>query len=185
MKTIFDQKARSLQEGAKLLDWNTLLALRKRWQTEGEIVVWTNGCFDLLHVGHIRNLQAARQLGDLLVVGLNSDDSVRRIKGPARPIVPERERAEMLAALACVDYVVIFNESTPETSLARLKPDIHCKGADYAPPNGKPIPEAPLVESYGGRIAFIPLIQGTSTTDLVRGDNYTYPSATITFTHRS
>ena len=107
-------------------------------------------------------------MGDLLVVGLNSDDSVRRIKGPARPIIPERERAEMLAALACVDYVVIFNESTPEVSLARLKPDIHCKGADYAPPNGKPIPEAPLVVSYGGRIAFIPLIQGVSTTDLVR-----------------
>jgi len=153
---------------SKLVDWQTLAALRLKWKQQKLVVVWTNGCFDLLHVGHIRNLQAARCQGDLLIVGLNSDDSVRQIKGHSRPIISERERAEILSALVCVDYVVIFNESTPEASLARLKPDIHCKGADYAPPNGKPIPEAPLVESYGGRIVFIPLIQGVSTTELVR-----------------
>lgn len=153
---------------SKVVDWTTLDALRLRWKQQNQTVVWTNGCFDLLHIGHVRNLQAARRLGDILVVGLNSDSSVRRIKGPPRPIMPEQERAEVLAALACVDYVVIFDEDTPEAALARLKPDIHCKGADYAPPNGKPIPEAPLVESYGGRIAFIPLVPGASTTDLVR-----------------
>ena len=152
----------------KVVDWQTLAALQLRWKQQKRVVVWTNGCFDLLHVGHIRNLQAARQLGDLLVVGLNSDESVRQLKGPTRPIMPEQERAEMLAALACVDYVVIFNENTPEAALARLRPDIHCKGADYAPPNGKPIPEASVVESYGGRIAFIPLVPGSSTTDLFR-----------------
>ena len=152
----------------KVVDWQTLAALQLRWKQQKRVVVWTNGCFDLLHVGHIRNLLAARQLGDLLVVGLNSDESVRQLKGPTRPIMPEQERAEMLAALACVDYVVIFNENTPEAALARLKPDIHCKGADYSPPNGKPIPEASVVESYGGRIAFIPLVLGSSTTDLFR-----------------
>lgn len=159
---------RNVTTSSKILNRHTLSVLRQQWKQQGKIVVWTNGCFDLLHVGHIRNLQSARCLGDLLIVGLNSDDSVRRIKGPARPILPERERAEMLAALTCVDYVVIFDESTPEDSLACLKPDIHCKGADYAPPNGKPIPEASLVESYGGRIAFIPLVPDISTTDLVR-----------------
>jgi len=153
---------------SKVVDWETLITLRICWKQQRRVVVWTNGCFDLLHVGHIRNLQTARQLGDLLVVGLNSDESVRRIKGPTRPIMPEQERAEMLAALQCVDYVVVFNENTPETSLTRLQPDIHCKGADYAPPHGKPIPEAVIVESYGGKIAYIPLIPGTSTTDLIQ-----------------
>lgn len=131
-------------------------------------MVWTNGCFDLLHVGHTRNLQAAKQMGDILVVGLNSDASVRRLKGPTRPIIPQHERAEILSALECVDYVFIYNENTPEASLAFFKPDIHCKGADYAPPNGKPIPEAQVVESYGGRIAFTPLVSGASTTGLIR-----------------
>jgi len=153
---------------AKIVDWETLDGLRSRWGQQNRVVVWTNGCFDLLHVGHVRNLEAARQLGDLLVVGLNSDASVQRIKGPARPIMPEQERAEVLAALTCVDYVVVFNEDTPEIALLRLKPDVHCKGMDYAPPDGKPIPEAELVESYGGRIAFVPLSQGISTTDLIQ-----------------
>ena len=131
-------------------------------------MVWTNGCFDLLHVGHIRSLEAARRQGDILVVGLNSDASVRRLKGPARPIVPLRERRAILAALECVDCVIPFSESTPEAALRRLKPDVHCKGADYKPPRGKPIPEAPLVHSYGGRIAYLPLVGERSTTSLVR-----------------
>lgn len=153
---------------AKVVGWQELIPLRAGWKERGQVVVWTNGCFDLLHVGHVRNLQAARRLGDVLIVGLNSDESIRRIKGPSRPIIPEQERAELLAALSCVDYVVVFNESTPEASLEQLKPDIHCKGEDYAPPGGKPIPEAAVVESYGGRIAFIPLVRGASTTDLVQ-----------------
>ena len=154
--------------GTKVVDWDILLTLREQWRTEHKTVVWTNGCFDLFHVGHLRSLQAARRFGDVLIVGLNSDASARRIKGPNRPIMSQQERAEILAALACVDYVVIFDENTPEAALARLKPDIHCKGADYAPPKGKPIPEASVVESYGGRIAFIPLIPEFSTTDLVQ-----------------
>src|SRR6516164_3316281 len=105
----------------KIITWEALDSLRQRYRSEGKTVVWTNGCFDLLHVGHVRNLQAARALGDVLVVGLNSDRSVRQLKGPERPIVPAAERAEILAALECVDHVVIFEESTPEASLARLK----------------------------------------------------------------
>ena len=116
----------------------------------------------------MRNLQAARALGDVLLVGVNSDASVRRLKGPGRPIVPDLERAEVLAALECVDHVLIFDEPTPEAVLARLQPDVHVKGADYAPPHGKPIPEATLVEAYGGRIAFLPLLPSHSTSDLVR-----------------
>jgi rfaE bifunctional protein nucleotidyltransferase chain/domain len=153
---------------AKVVDWDLLLDLRRRARAEGKAVVWTNGCFDLLHVGHVRNLQAARSLGDLLVVGVNSDSSVRQLKGPGRPILTGAERAEILAALACVDYVVLFDDLTPESVLARLQPDIHCKGADYAPPHGKPTPEAKTVESYGGRIAYLPLVPAVSTTDLIR-----------------
>src|SRR5690348_9449394 len=125
---------------AKITSWDALLPWREAARRDGRTVVWTNGCFDLLHVGHLRNLQAARALGDALVVGINDDASVRRLKGPGRPIVPAAERAEMVAALACVDAVVLFGEDTPETALARLRPDVHCKGADYAPPDGKPVP---------------------------------------------
>jgi rfaE bifunctional protein nucleotidyltransferase chain/domain len=121
----------------------------------------------LLHVGHLRSLQAARRLGDVLVVGVNSDKSVRQLKGPGRPILAEAERAELLAGLECVDHLVFFDEGTPEAALARLQPDVHCKGADYAPPHGKPIPEASVVEAYGGRVAFLPLIPGTSTSCII------------------
>jgi rfaE bifunctional protein nucleotidyltransferase chain/domain len=152
----------------KTTNWDALLAVRARCRREGRVVVWTNGCFDLLHPGHVRNLQAARALGDLLVVGVNSDASVRALKGPSRPILGEAERAEMLSALACVDHVIVFSEATPEAALRRLQPDIHCKGAEYAPPNGKPVPEAGLVRAYGGRIAYLPQVPGFSTTELIR-----------------
>ena len=152
----------------KAVSWDTLLSWRALARKEGKTVVWTNGCFDLLHAGHVRNLQAARGRGDVLVVGINSDASVRRLKGPGRPLVPSAQRMEVLAALECVDYVVVFDELTPEAALARLRPDVHCKGADYAPPYGKPIPEAPLVASYGGRIEFLPLVPDLSTSELIR-----------------
>jgi rfaE bifunctional protein nucleotidyltransferase chain/domain len=152
----------------KVVSRDELLALRARWRAEGKTVVWTNGCFDLLHVGHVRNLAEARALGDVLVVGVNSDRSVRQLKAAGRPIVPECERAEVLAALACVDAVVIFDELTPEPLLACVRPDVHCKGGDYAPPHGKPVPEAALVESYGGRVAYLSLWPALSTTDLVK-----------------
>jgi rfaE bifunctional protein nucleotidyltransferase chain/domain len=152
----------------KLIDWPALLDVRRQARSDGKMVVWTNGCFDLLHVGHIRSLQAARRFGDLLVVGLNSDASVRQLKGHGRPLVPAGERAEILSALACVDYVVEFEELTPEAALLRLKPDVHCKGADYAPPGGKPIPEAALVAGYGGRVEFLPFLPARSTSELLR-----------------
>jgi D-beta-D-heptose 7-phosphate kinase/D-beta-D-heptose 1-phosphate adenosyltransferase len=153
---------------SKVVDWSALLSMREQWRQQRRTVVWTNGCFDLLHLGHVRTLIAARRLGDVLVVGLNSNESVRRLKGPQRPIVPESERAEILAALECVNAVVIFNELTPESALARLQPEIHCKGADYAPPNGMPIPEAKTVQAYGGRIEFVPLVESISTTNIIQ-----------------
>jgi rfaE bifunctional protein nucleotidyltransferase chain/domain len=153
---------------SKIVTWDDLLPRRRQAHAEGKTVVWTNGCFDLLHVGHVRNLQAARRQGDLLVVGLNSDASVRNLKGPGRPIVPAEQRAEVLAALECVDFVVVFDEPTAEVALGRLRPEVYCKGADYAPPRGKPVPEAKVVESYGGRIVYLPLVPDRSTTDLVR-----------------
>jgi D-beta-D-heptose 7-phosphate kinase/D-beta-D-heptose 1-phosphate adenosyltransferase len=128
--------------------------------------VFTNGVFDLLHVGHVRGLDRAATLGDVLVVAVNDDDSVRRLKGESRPLVPAEERAELLAALAPVDYVVVFDELEPSDLLRELRPDVVCKGADYAPPHGKPMPERVVVEEYGGRIEFLPLVEGRSTTDL-------------------
>ncbi len=156
----------SLSNG-KVLPWPKLLERRAQARRDGRVVVWTNGCFDLLHLGHVRSLQAAHALGDLLVVGVNGDASVRALKGAGRPIVPVEERVELLAALECVDCVVVFDERTPETALERLKPDVHCKGAEYAPPHGKPIPEAAIVESYGGRVAYLPLVSGLSTSALL------------------
>src|ERR1035441_7172263 len=108
-----------------------LLEERRAWRDQGKRVVWTNGCFDILHVGHVRSLEAARSFGDVLIVGLNNDKSVRQLKGISRPILPENERAELLIALKCVDAVLVFGETTPELALACLRPDIHCKGADY------------------------------------------------------
>jgi phosphoheptose isomerase len=108
-----------------------LLAMRDGWRAAGRVTVWTNGCFDILHAGHLSSLEAARSLGDLLVVGVNADDAVRRLKGEGRPLMPAAERAALLAALRPVDYVIVFEEDTPETILGRLRPDVHCKGADY------------------------------------------------------
>jgi rfaE bifunctional protein nucleotidyltransferase chain/domain len=156
------------EERYKRLDRDALVRLRDKYHQKGQKIVWTNGCFDLLHAGHVRNLQAARKLGDVLVVGVNSDDSVRQLKGAGRPIVPAEQRAEILAALEAVDYVIVFDEPTPEAVLRELQPAIHCKGADYAPPQGKPIPEAGVVAAYGGRIEFLPLVTNLSTTELVR-----------------
>lgn len=148
-------KERSLLE---LIDWREGLRTRKK------TVAWTNGVFDVLHIGHLESLRAARRHGDALIVGVNSDASVRHNKGPERPIFPVAERLEMLAALEIVDALLVFDDPTPETVLAAVKPDVHVKGADYAP-GGKPIPERALVESYGGKIAFVPLVPGRSSTD--------------------
>ena len=115
----------------KIYHLSELASILQQAKSDGNVVVTTNGCFDVLHLGHLRYLQAARQLGDLLVVAVNSDSSVRQLKGENRPLVPEDERAEMLAGLECVDYVVIFPEETPISLLSELKPSIHVKGGDY------------------------------------------------------
>jgi rfaE bifunctional protein nucleotidyltransferase chain/domain len=143
-----------------------LIALRAPWSTAGKTVVWTNGCFDILHVGHVRSLRDAKALGDILVVGINSDASVRSIKGDSRPIVNQSDRAELIAALEMVDYVTIFDEPTPVVALSRLRPDIHCKGAEYAD-GARPLPEREVVLSYGGQIRFLPFHAGRSTSVLV------------------
>ena len=131
----------------------------------GGKVVFTNGVFDLLHPGHVRYLQEARTLGDALIVGLNSDRSVRRNKGPERPITPEGERAEVLMALECVDAVAIFDEETPAEIIRRLQPDVLVKGADWAPDN---IVGRDTVEARGGIVVLMQLSPGYSTTDLIR-----------------
>jgi D-beta-D-heptose 7-phosphate kinase/D-beta-D-heptose 1-phosphate adenosyltransferase len=151
----------------KRLPFPALLAERDQLRSAGRVVVWTNGTFDLLHPGHVSSLQAARGLGDVLVVGVNSDASVKGYKGPTRPILNQDERAALLAALECVDFVTVFDEPTPETVLSQLKPDIHCKGAEYAPPHGRPVPERATVEAYGGRVEYLPLIPGVSSTDVI------------------
>lgn len=138
------------------------------YQRDGKTVVWTNGCFDLLHPGHAASLAAAKALGDILIVGLNSDASVRALKGPTRPVLNQDDRAALLSALAAVDHVIIFDEPTPVRCLSELKPDIHTKGEEYKPPHGRPVPEAETVFAYGGRIEYLPLVPGISTTELIR-----------------
>ncbi len=131
---------------------------------EGRKVAFTNGCFDLLHIGHLELLENARKLGDILIVGLNSDDSVRRLKGPQRPINTQLDRARILAALEVVDYVVIFNEDTPLELIQTIKPDFLIKGGDYRP---DAIVGSEFVESYGGKVIVFPLVHGKSTSDLI------------------
>ena len=141
-------------------------ALIKRLKREGKRVVWTNGCFDILHVGHIMYLQEARKEGDVMIVGLNSDASVKKNKGADRPVVAEQDRAQVLSALECVDYIVIFDEKTPMPLLETLQPDIYAKGGDYTMDTIVQ-EERRLVESYGGRIAIIPGREGQSTTYII------------------
>ena len=130
----------------------------------GQRVVFTNGCFDILHAGHVRYLSKARSFGDCLVLGLNSDASVRRIKGPARPINNEQDRAEVVGALGCVDYVVIFDEPTAEALVTKVHPDVYVKGGDYTM---ETLPEGQLVKKYGGRVELVKLVEGRSTTNVI------------------
>jgi len=136
-----------------------------REKRNGRCIVFTNGCFDLLHPGHIGSLEQARALGDALIVGLNSDASVRQLKGAGRPVLPERERAEILAALECVDAVVIFDDLTPREVIARLLPDILVKGGDWP---GDQIVGREEVEAAGGRVVSVPVVPGYSTTEILQ-----------------
>ena len=130
----------------------------------GARVVFTNGCFDILHAGHVRYLAAARALGDYLILGLNSDASVRRLKGETRPVNDENDRAAVVGALKSVDAVVIFGEDTAEALIDEVRPAVYVKGGDYT---RETLPEARIVEAYGGEVAFIPLVAGKSTTNII------------------
>jgi rfaE bifunctional protein nucleotidyltransferase chain/domain len=131
----------------------------------GKKVVFTNGCFDILHVGHMRYLEEAKEFGDYLIVGVNSDESVKRLKGPTRPINNQEDRAELLTGLKSVDYTVIFTEDTPVELIGELKPSIHVKGGDYKKDD---LPETKVVESYGGTVEIVSLVEGKSTTNVVK-----------------
>jgi D-beta-D-heptose 7-phosphate kinase/D-beta-D-heptose 1-phosphate adenosyltransferase len=148
----------------KICPRNELRAEVDRLKKQGKKVIFTNGCFDILHAGHTRYLREARKLGDVLILGLNSDSSVRAIKGEKRPIVPQDERAEVLAALSSVDYVTIFDEETPLALIEFLQPDVIVKGGDWAE---KDIVGADSVRKWGGRVAIMPELEGASTTNII------------------
>jgi rfaE bifunctional protein nucleotidyltransferase chain/domain len=148
----------------KIVDRETLIAARREWRERGQQVVFTNGCFDLLHLGHVRYLAAARALGDALVVALNSDASVRRLKGAGRPILNQDERAEVMAALESVDWVTVFDEDTPRELIADVLPDVLVKGGDWPL---EAIVGREEVEAAGGRVLAMPYLEGASTTDII------------------
>lgn len=148
------------------LPLDALRALRDTWSEAGERVVLTNGCFDLLHSGHVRYLASARALGDRLVIALNDDLSTRGLKGPGRPILPLAERAELLCALRVVDAVVAFGAPTAVDIVRALRPDIYVKGGDYGPGANRP-PEADAAEAVGARVAFLPFVEGRSTSAII------------------
>ena len=152
----------------RILERNRLIARVAIARKNGARVVFANGCFDLLHVGHVRYLEGARRLGDLLVVGINGDEQVRQLKGDDRPFVPERERAETVAALRAVDYVIIFHEPTVTELLLALRPDIHAKGTDYTEEN---VPERDVVHSYGGRVCIVGDPKDHSSTEMLKSVN--------------
>jgi rfaE bifunctional protein nucleotidyltransferase chain/domain len=155
-----------METSTKILTADALAAWRQRMRAEGRRVVVTNGCFDLLHAGHVAYLESARSEGDVLLVGLNGDDSVRQLKGPSRPLNPEEDRARVLAALECVGAVVVFPEKRAVRFLSASAPDIYVKGGDYTLETLDQ-DERRAVESGGGRIVFIPFLQGRSTTGIV------------------
>jgi len=160
----------------KIIAWDDLPKWRTQLRASGKKLVVTNGCFDILHPGHIRSLEQARELGDALVVGLNSDASVRQLKGEGRPVLPGQERAEILAALECVDAVVMFDDLTPHEVIARLLPDVLVKGGDWA---GDQIVGREEVEAAGGRVVSAPVVPGFSTTEILRKIRDGAPAARV------
>jgi rfaE bifunctional protein nucleotidyltransferase chain/domain len=153
---------------ARILERNRLIARVAIARRGGARVVFANGCFDILHVGHVRYLEAARGLGDLLVVGVNDDEQVRRLKGEGRPFVPARERAEVIASLRAVDYVTVFHEPTVTELLLALRPDIHAKGTDYTE---ETVPERDVVRSFGGRVQIVGDPKDHSSTEMLKNVN--------------
>ena len=150
---------------APVLDERDLAATLERERAAGHTIAFANGCFDVLHVGHIRYLQDAANQADVLVVGVNGDESVRGLKGEGRPVMNERERAEIISAIRGVTYVTIFHEASPARLLGALKPDFHCKGTDYTPDT---VPERDVVNAYGGKVVIVGDAKEHSTTELLR-----------------
>jgi D-glycero-beta-D-manno-heptose 1-phosphate adenylyltransferase len=157
----FDQQS---ARATRIIARENLRGLGDRLRREGRRIAFANGCFDLLHAGHVRYLQAARAEGDVLVVGVNGDEAVRKLKGPGRPLLPSAARAELVAALEAVDYVVVFDELTAEAVLTELRPDVHCKGTDYTEAN---VPEREVVQRLGGVVRIVGDAKNHSTRDLL------------------
>jgi glycerol-3-phosphate cytidylyltransferase len=152
----------------KIKSEKEILKITEKLKKQGKKIVFTNGCFDILHAGHVMLLQKAKTFGDILIVGLNSDSSVKKIKGPLRPIFSEKERKEILCALECVDYVVLFSEINPCKIISEIRPDIHVKGGDYDPADFLKMPEAEIVKKYGGTVKIVELKKGISTSNITR-----------------
>lgn len=148
-----------------VIDRKNIIELSEKLKKENKKIVFTNGCFDILHIGHVRYLKKSAEFGDVLIIGLNSDSSVKRLKGESRPVNCESDRAELLSELGFVDYVVIFKEDTPEKLLDEIKPDIYTKGADYTLDT---LIEAKTVIKNGGKVEFIQLVEGKSTTNVIK-----------------
>jgi rfaE bifunctional protein nucleotidyltransferase chain/domain len=148
----------------KIISRSDVVALGERLRREGKRISFANGCFELLHVGHVRFLQGAREQGDVLVVGVNSDRAVRALKGPGRPLLPEAARAELLAALACVDYVAVFDDETAEGILRDLRPHVQCKGTDYTEES---VPERQVMRELGGEVRIVGDAKSHSTRDIL------------------
>lgn len=149
----------------KFITKEELADLRAQIKVLGQVLVTTNGCFDILHVGHVKYLENSKKFGDILMVLLNSDKSVRAIKGEGRPVNNESDRAYLLCALSCVDYVILFDEESPRDLLDTIKPDIHTKGEDYTIDT---LPEADVILKNGGRVEFIKFVEGKSTTNILK-----------------
>lgn len=148
----------------RIVDRSDIVTISEKLKASGKTVVFTNGCFDIIHAGHVRYLNEARAIGDCLIVGLNSDQSVRNLKGPTRPINHEDDRAEVLAGLRAVDFVVIFGDQTAEQLVAEVKPDVYVKGGDY---NVEDLPEARIVQAFGGRTVIVPEVPGRSSSNII------------------
>ena len=152
----------------KIVNKEEIINIVKNLKKENKKTVFTNGCFDILHVGHVRYLKASKKCGDVLIVGVNSDSSVRNLKGPTRPINNENDRAEIVSELGFVDYVVLFSENSPAKLLEEIKPDIYTKGADYTL---ETLPEAPVAIKNNIKVEFINLVEGKSTTNTIKAIN--------------
>ncbi len=152
----------------KIVNKEEIINIVKNLKKENKKTVFTNGCFDILHVGHVRYLKASKKCGDVLIVGVNSDSSVRNLKGPTRPINNENDRAEIVSELGFVDYVILFSENSPAKLLEEIKPDIYTKGADYTL---ETLPEAPIAIKNNIKVEFINLVEGKSTTNTIKAIN--------------